>query len=215
MKYRAVIFDLDDTLVKTHRAKWAHHKAVAKKFYGIDLKNEKLRKHWGKPFDKLIYHLYNNSGTLEEMREVYLSLEQRFPKELQSNSLNVVNSLLDRGIEVGVVTSIDSESANKDLVCLGFPIKRMLVIQGADITDVHKPDPDVFLPIFKKLESRGIDKNKIVYVGDALIDYEASRDAGIDFIAVMTGLDSVAEFRNVGVSKIIGDIGELLNLILN
>jgi hypothetical protein len=33
---KAVVFDLDDTLLLTREVKWAHHRAVAKLSYGID-----------------------------------------------------------------------------------------------------------------------------------------------------------------------------------
>lgn len=44
---KAVIFDLDDTLLKTAVIKWKHHKAVADKFYGIELTDKTLGEHCG------------------------------------------------------------------------------------------------------------------------------------------------------------------------
>ena len=45
LEIRAVLFDLDDTLLKTARIKWAHHKAVAAQ-YGIELTDETLAQYW-------------------------------------------------------------------------------------------------------------------------------------------------------------------------
>ncbi|GCE30103.1 hypothetical protein KDA_55870 [Dictyobacter alpinus] len=67
MKYKAVLFDLDDTLLKTATIKWAHHKAVAKQFYNIDLTDEVLAKHWGMPFEPMIAILYQRADTPENM----------------------------------------------------------------------------------------------------------------------------------------------------
>ena len=50
---KAIFFDHDDTLVGTYIAKSAQHKYVAKKWYNIELTDEKIRKHWGMPLNEL------------------------------------------------------------------------------------------------------------------------------------------------------------------
>ncbi len=214
-KYKAVIFDFDDTLVKTWVVKWNHHKAVAKQFYDIDLSDEQIREHWGKPFDTLIIHLYQNADSIENMRAANWSLEDQFLKEIHDGSLEVINSLLNKGIIIGIVTAAPKDFTLPDFVRLGFPVENIAVIQTADDTMVHKPDPDVFNPILEKLSARSIQKDEIVYVGDALTDFYAARDAGLDFIAVTTGLTTQDQFLNAGVLKIVNkitDLPQILNL---
>jgi phosphoglycolate phosphatase-like HAD superfamily hydrolase len=212
MKYKAVIFDLDDTLLKTAVVKWAHHKAVAKQFYGIDLTDEVLAEHWGKPFEPMMAIFYQNADTPENMLKANLSLEGKYQKEVQKDGLNVVNALLAANVEVGVVTSILGHLARKDLSRLGFPVEKFFILQGADDAPAHKPDPTVFDAAFELLKGRGIASNEIVYVGDALMDYYASRDAGIDFIGVTTGSISQEQFKTEG-AKTISSLGELLRII--
>ena len=55
----------------------------------------------------------------------------------------------------------------------------------------------------------------MVYVGDALIDYEATKGAGIDFIGITTGLNSFKEFKDAGVHYILNNIDTLPSLIIN
>ncbi len=90
-------------------------------------------------------------------------------------------------------------------------IDDFFIIQGADEVSAHKPDPDVFLPTLKKLDQKGINNKKsILYVGDSLDDLKAAYGAGIDFIAVTTGLYSREDFLAAGAKVILSDIREIL-----
>src|SRR5215467_2686506 len=111
---RAVIFDLDDTLLKTAKIKWAHHKAVAA-LYGVELTDEVLSRYWGMPFDVMIGHLYNHADTVENMRAANRAMEAQFPKEIQEDVLEVLGKLALHRIVTGVVTSHTTEYALKDL----------------------------------------------------------------------------------------------------
>ena len=84
MKYRAVLFDLDDTLLKTYQVKWAQHQAVAQKFYNLVLTEETLREHWGKSHLTMMAAYYQNSDTPENMVKANLSLEAGFPKKYKT-----------------------------------------------------------------------------------------------------------------------------------
>ncbi len=71
-----------------------------------------------------------------------------------------------------------------------------LVVGGED-TEVRKPDPAVFTAFLARYKLQDL-----VYVGDALVDWEAARDAGLGlFLAVTTGFTSEEEFLTAGVPK--------------
>lgn len=212
--WQAVIFDLDDTLVRTIEAKWAHHKAVAQQFYGIDLTDDDIRTHWGKPFDQLIRILYRDADSLEAMRTANRSLEDTFPKPIYAGAREVVEDLLTFGLRIGVVTSTNRAFVISDLTRLAFPISQFLFVQAADETHHHKPDPRVFDPALAILRRNGISPSETVYVGDSLLDFEAATGAGIDFIAVTTGLADRTVFEAVGARMIIEKITELREIIV-
>ncbi|KUL25795.1 HAD family hydrolase [Actinoplanes awajinensis] len=207
----AVVFDLDDTLLRSREAKWDHHKAVAARVYDLEVTDDDLLRHWGRPFDELITTLYRSAAPLPELRAANLALEPEFPKTAMAGAVDLVGHLLDRGIHVGVVTSANTEPAIADLTRIGFPVTRLLFVHGADITGAHKPDPAVFALARGVLESRGVDAARTVYVGDALMDMSAALGAGWDFVGVATGLvpgelftrenidwlDSLVEFTEV------------------
>jgi HAD superfamily hydrolase (TIGR01549 family) len=202
VKYQAVLFDLDDTLVKTHLVKWAHHKAVAKKFYNIDLTDEVIREHWGKPFEPMMAIFYQNADTPANMLAANLSLEDQYLKELQEDALDAVDTLLAARVEIGIITSITGALAKKDLLRLGFPVEKFFLLQGSDDEPAHKPDPKVFDKALRLLEAKKISKDEVVYIGDALMDYYAARDAGIGFIGITTGLASEDEFMHEGAATV-------------
>ncbi|MFJ3032285.1 HAD-IA family hydrolase [Rothia terrae] len=205
---RAVLFDLGDTLFLTREVKWEHHRFVAKDSFGIDLTDEELTEHWGKPFEEMIALLYGGLGTPEERLEANKASNERFPKKPIDGALDAVNELLDRGIAVGIITSTVTERAVAELTRHGYPMDRLLLVQGADLTDFHKPDSRVFGRASKLLKALG--KTEVTYVGDALTDEQAALDAGFNFVAVTTGLFEADDFSSR--STVLSDLKNLPEL---
>ncbi|UBI40287.1 HAD family hydrolase [Streptomyces mobaraensis] len=210
---RVVLFDLDDTLVVTAKVKWAHHKAVARRFYDIELTDAELRLHWGRPFDAMIRALYRDSDTLERMREANLSLEEDFLKQPLPGAVDVIHELWRRGIEVGVVTSTNRSSALRDIERIGLRTDRLTLLQGADDSRFHKPDPRVFDSVLATLGERGVGVDDIWYVGDALIDHTAATGAKLRFVGVSTGFCTRETFARAGAEHILDDIRQLPTLL--
>lgn len=202
---RAVLFDLDDTLFFTREAKWNQHRAVALKNWGIELTDDALRTHWGMPFEPMIALLYEGNGTDAERVAAYNEFSQDFPKIPIPGALETVTALLDRGVAVGIVSSAVTEKITEELTKNNFPVERFFTVQGADRSDFHKPDGRVFEDALKILRACG--KIDITYVGDALMDEAAARDAGFKFFGLTTGLFSEEDFP--AGTKILGSITEL------
>ncbi len=212
-KYKAVIFDFDNTLFETRVTKWAQHKHIAKTFYDIDLTDEELLKHWGKPLKTLIGELYQHKDTPENMYQAVLDTRSQFPKKAYIGVLETLNKIKTQGVEIGILSATNGVFLIEDLVAANIPTEDFIVIQGADDTLVHKPDPEVFIPLIEKLKEEGIEKEDIVYVGDSIDDLESAHGAGIDFIAVTTGLYSAEDFLNKGAKVIIENINEVVEYI--
>ncbi len=213
-RYTAVLFDLDDTLTKTHEIKFAQHKAVAKKFYNIDLTDDDIRPHWGKPLPELIDILYRGSDTAKNRLAAVASMQHAFPKKTQDDSLVVIQALLDAHRTLGIITASIRELVIPDLVRLGFPVDQFSFIQTADDTSVHKPNPAVFTTALERLATQNISPEQVVYIGDGLIDYTAASGAGIHFIGVTTGLTTIETFQEAGVKHTVTCLTEALPLIL-
>jgi HAD superfamily hydrolase (TIGR01662 family) len=213
MKYKAIIFDLDDTLLESRLVVWEHHKHVAKKFYNIDLTDEEIRKHWGKPLTQLIGHLYKNSDTVENMHNAVKSVREDFRKKIYPDAVDVIKKILEEGALVGVLSASNIDHIKEDLIRFNVPIDLFISIQGEEHTTAHKPDPNVFAPMLEKLSTKGIKKEEVLYVGDSLDDFRAASGAGVNFIGVTTGLFSKEDFEKEGAKILIPGIKELLDFI--
>lgn len=202
MRHSAVLFDLDDTLLRAIETYWDHHKAVCREVYGFELTDDELREHWGKPYKTFLPAIYRDSDTNENMLAAERSIAHRFPVSLFDDALSTLALLMDAGIHVGILTSADRAIVMQDFEHLDLPAERFALIQTSEDTDVHKPDPAVFHPAIARLSELGVAKNEVLYVGDNLTDFYAARDAGIDFLGVTTGLVAEHEFRNAGATNV-------------
>jgi HAD superfamily hydrolase (TIGR01662 family) len=213
-KYKAVIFDLDDTLLESREVKWAHHKAVAKKFYNLDLTDEDIREHWGKPFHVLVSELYQHKDTLDNLIAANVAIREEFRKKVYPGAVEVVKEIIKNGVKVGILSAATKKFFVEDLERFNFPVNQFAFIQDPEDTTVHKPNPKVFLPALDKLSKLGIKKEEIVYVGDSIDDLRAAHGAGIDFIAVTTGLYAKDDFKKHNARVIIKEISEVLEYLL-
>lgn len=212
-KYKAVVFDMDDTLIKTYAVKLRQHRHFAKQQYGIELDDEHFRKQWGKPFHTFLSDVYEAREPVERIYSEYIKLSHLYPVELQDDTLHTFDRLQSGGHKLGIVTATARDVVMRDLGLINFPFERLHMLQTSDDTPVHKPDPKVFEPILGSLRNEGITEG-IVYVGDALTDYYAARDAGLQFVGVTTGLVTADEFREAGAEYIVDRLSQIPDLVL-
>lgn len=198
---KAALFDLDDTLVQTIAVKWRQHKFVARKFYGKELTDAELRKHWGKPMQQLVCELYDTDDAEQALANVATCYDD-YKKTLFDKSLPYLDLLKSEGVRVGVVTAAHKMAVDKDMSYLPDLRERLEYIQTSSDTDVFKPDPRVFDPAIEWLASLAIAPHETVYVGDAIKDYIAAIGAGFAFVGVETGLVSRHEFAAVGATSV-------------
>jgi HAD superfamily hydrolase (TIGR01549 family) len=212
MKYKAILFDLDDTLLKTYPVKWAQHKAAAKRFYGTTLTDDTIRQHWGKPTRDLVHAYYNTDDTTENKVANYRSLDSEFLKGLHDDSLKVLQHLSRHKVFTGLVTNATRETVLADLARVGLALDLFDLIQTFDDTHTYKPDPEVFEVMLRTLASNGI-SDHILYVGDDITDYHAASIAGIDFIGVTTGVRTKEDFEREGAKTVVSALSELPKLL--
>ena len=207
---KAIIFDHDDTLVSSIRAKWLQHKYIARTFYEKTLLDEDIRLHWGKPLTVLIKHLYGTDNI--EMAMTYnIATRKDFPKSLFEDTIKTLKNLRKRKMKIGLVTATTQSSLTNDFKTLHISEKLFDYIQTEDDTIYHKPDPRVFGPTLNWLSENEIKREEVVYVGDGLNDMKAAQGAGLEFIGVGTGLTSLEEFAKHQVRAIpkLSDILEI------
>lgn len=204
---KVVLFDHNDTLVGTMKAKWAQHKYIASKFYGKKLSDEELRVHWGKPLTAMIKLLYETDHINIAM-SYNIATRKRFPKVLFKDTLPTLKALREAGKKIGIVTASPLSSILCDFDTLGLSRQLIDYLQTEDDTVVHKPDFRAFDPAIKWLSEQNIPLSEAVYVGDSLDDLKSATEAGFRFIGVATGIVSMNEFVERGVF-VVSELSEL------
>jgi phosphoglycolate phosphatase len=79
------------------------------------------------------------------------------------------------------------------------------VVGGNDVQN-QKPHPE---SLFAGMRMLGVAPWECVYVGDSTVDAEAAKRAGIQFVAVLSGVTPRAEFDSYPVSEIFNHVGEI------
>jgi phosphoglycolate phosphatase len=67
-----------------------------------------------------------------------------------------------------------------------------LIVGGEDVHE-HKPNPEGLNQAVTRLKSR---KEDTVYIGDSVIDAKTAQRAGVDFMAVLSGVTSCDDFNS-------------------
>lgn len=207
-KIKAVLFDHDDTLIGTMGPKWAHHKYVARTYYGKELTDAEIIPHWGKPLGELVCLLYGTTDAEQAMAN-NTACHEDFPKTLFDATIPMLERLKRADKVIGIITATSRFSFEHDLDLHHMPRKSIDYTQTADDTPYHKPDPRVFDPAIAWLKEQGIDPAEVLYVGDGLHDMRAAVGAGFNFTGVETGLVTAEQFVAAGAVSIPG-VGHLM-----
>lgn len=214
MKYEAVIFDLDGTLVDT-LDDLTDSVNFALSSFGFPMRNrEEVRSFVGNGVRKLVY-LSVPEGTDEETSEKCLGV---FKEHYRNNSRNktkpydgiieLLEKLCESDVKTAVVTN-KMQSAAKDIVEFFFGNKISLAVGQVDGV-AQKPNPDGVLLVLEKF---GIKKEKAVYVGDSEVDCLTARNAGIDCIGVTWGFRDAEVLKESGARIIADSPDEIINLL--
>lgn len=117
----------------------------------------------------------------------------------------LLRTLHDRGVKVGIVTS-------KRVTTLRDILRRFELLDGMDFTiggemvTLPKPDPEGLNAAISHL---GVDRDRVLYCGDTTIDAATAKNAGVDFCAVLNGTTPAEDFETYPYVHISPDLPEL------
>jgi phosphoglycolate phosphatase-like HAD superfamily hydrolase len=214
-RYDAVFFDLDDTLTITRRTKFDMHKTIARERYGRTFTDDEIGRHYQKPIEQSLRDLYDEPDLpAHDLLAILDEYQSRFPHRLHDDALRVIEALLAANLDVGIITGSPEHLVMPVLTTLNVPIGKMAGVYCYNSDRLRKPDPAVFDDAIAALRARrGPGRLALLYVGDGLEDFRAARDAGVDFVAVTTGVVSGDEFRRAGASYVVDRLAEVLRAI--
>lgn len=214
--HRAVLFDLDGTLVDTAPDMVAVLQSMQRDHNRAPLTYELGRSYVSNGSVGLVAIGFPDSG--DEMREqLRLEYLERYALKVCERStvfagLDVLLRQLDEGgIPWGVVTNKPQRFTNPLLAALKLDDRLACCVSGDTLT-LRKPNP---APLLHACELAGIDASESMYVGDSIRDIEAGQAAGMATIAAAYGYvtpeDSAAAW---GADSIASDTQELAKIVL-
>jgi len=215
MIYKAVIFDLDGTLlyslgdialavnkVLTELNMPTHSEESYKEFVGHGLK-ETLKRACVEDCS-------------EEILETgYLKVMEEYNKNpvISTKPYEGIPVLLDALVNMGIKIAILS---NKEDILVKYIVGNLLfswpftTVQGI-LPDVpKKPDPFV---VYKILKDMDIDHSEAIFVGDSGVDMKTAVNAGIMGAGVTWGYRDIVELTEAGAGIVIDKPEELLRII--
>lgn len=215
MSYKAVLFDMDGTLLDTLEdlCDSTNH-ALAQMGYplrGI----EEIRRFIGNGAEKQIRRAVpegTSEGKIMETLAAFLAYYQdhcQIKTKVYDGLLDVLSELKEKGVKMAVVSN-KPDAAVKKLSREYFGDRLDYAIGPSDGVRC-KPYPDMAEEALKAL---GVEKKDAVFVGDSEVDVQTGLNAGLDVIAVGWGFRSREVVIEAGASKIADNASELEKLIL-
>jgi pyrophosphatase PpaX len=128
------------------------------------------------------------------MREVYRAYQKETHDTMVTpvpGAREALERLRSAGMSLGVVTSKSLPVALEGLNLFDLASFFATLVTYEDTTR-HKPNPD---PLFVAAERMGLEPGEMIYVGDAVVDVQAGKAAGMRTAAVIWGAGQVDALR--------------------
>jgi pyrophosphatase PpaX len=207
---RAVLFDLDGTLLDTIALILSSFRHATTTVLGDPLPDEVLLRNVGIPL--AVQMVEFDADRAEELLAVYRVHSGEHHDQLVKaypGVAEVVAEMEASGMPMAVVTSKSRAQAERGLTITGLR-DRFPVLVACEDTDEHKPNP---APLRLAARHLGVDLRYCVYVGDSPHDVRAACDGGAIAIGATWGVSSAEEITAAGPDFVIGSIDELPGLL--
>jgi HAD superfamily hydrolase (TIGR01509 family) len=210
---RALIFDLDGTLVDTVYAHvFAWQRALLEGGHPVD--GWRIHRRIGMSgglFARAVAREIGRNLTDDETATLQRRHGEIFREILPERrplpgAIELLAALRRNGIVHGIATSGRRPEIDASLLALGVP-SDMVVIERGDVLRA-KPEPDLFLACQERL---GVAIGDCYVVGDAVWDLLAARRAGMFSVGLLTGGYGEDELRAAGAFRVYRDAAELLD----
>jgi HAD superfamily hydrolase (TIGR01509 family) len=215
---RAIIFDMDGTLIDTIDLYHAILRDIME-FLGMELSLsrellfETLSQ--GKKLSDIIFppDMKNRITTVDQFSTLAMNafkeIFSRGDVDLIDGVQPLFEELTQRGFRLAIVTSSMTE------VIVPFLKAKMLhpylncVLGRAEVPRL-KPLPD---PLLKCMEILNVQPRESIYVGDSAVDIQAGKAAGAWTVGVLTGTSNLSRLKAEAPDAILDSVGDLLTIL--
>lgn len=207
-RFRAVLFDMDGTLVDSYAAITASVNHTLQHFGRPPLTEERVRSLVGHGLEDLMQTILPDIDP-DEAATVYRA---HHPSVLASHTRLLpgvedgLKALHSAGIKLGVCSNKLSRFTRELLSILHID-RYFDVVLGPEDVGITKPDPTMLLIALDKL---GVSRDKALYVGDMEVDIETGRNACVETWAVPTGSNDEATLRAAGAQRLLPNMRDVI-----
>ena len=216
MAYKAVLFDMDGTVLDTLRDLAEAVNACFRHFGVPEVPVSLVRAKLGNGAAYLIHACAPAGMEEERIRELiawykpYYDAHCRIETRPYPGIPELMEALKEKGVKQAIISN-KPDPAVQELAEEFFPGLLEAAV-GESERVRRKPDPDAVLAAVERM---GLPKEDCVYVGDTEVDLATARNAGMDVIAVSWGFRSEEELLAAGAARIAHsarELGEMLGV---
>lgn len=214
--YKAVIFDLDGTLLDTLGDLHAAVNHALRAFGFPERSLDEVRRFIGNGVVKLMQRA-TPEGTdketdekcLEAFREYYL-IHMRDTTAPYEGMIPLIESLRSKGIKTAVVSNKLHQAVYE--LCLDYFPGLIDEAIGVSVEKERKPSP---VNVYKAMEKLGVTADECIYIGDSEVDVQTSHNADVKCISVTWGFRDRKELIKAGAEIICDSCSEIMEIIVN
>ncbi len=205
---RAVLFDLDGTLLDSYQA---HYRVYTHVFR--DLHRDFDEAAYARHYSPNWYIFYERLGLPKELwaeaDRLWLHYYAQEAPERREGADEVVAVVRASGRSLGLVTSGDRSRVERDVQRMGWERLFDVVVCGGDVRE-RKPHP---APLQHALQHLRTSPHAALYVGDTVEDVAMGQAAGVMTGAVLGGFSSPEVFQQVVPDVVLGSLHDLVVLL--
>lgn len=216
MKYQAVLFDMDGTVLDTLDDLCDSINRSLAEFSLPPVSREHVRQCLGNGAAFLVNHSVPSDCSPELEANVLAFYKPWYDAHCLIKTapyegiLPMMQSLKEQGFRLAIISN-KPDRAVQELSDAFFP--RLLELSVGESPSVRrKPAPDTVLTAAFQI---GLSVDQCVYVGDSEVDLQTARNAGMDCILVTWGFREEAQLIEAGASVLVHTPADLESLLLN
>ena len=215
MKYKAVLFDMDGTVLDTLGDLAAAVNHTLREFSMPERSIAEVAAALGNGAAYLIAHTVP-AGTPKELTDKVLAAYARY-YDAHCDILTgpydgivpLMQKLRERGVKLAVISN-KQDTAVKPLAEKYFPgLLEIAVGESAEVR--RKPNPDAVLAALCHI---GVEREDAIYVGDTEVDLQTARNAGMECASVDWGFRTREQLVEIGAEHIFDTVQELEEYLL-
>lgn len=214
--YKAVIFDLDGTLLDSLNDILSVLNDTLI-FFGLpQITRAQAQSYIGNGARELVRLAIGsaNSHRLDEILDYYkekYSLCDNEHSQIYDGEDNALKALKSAGVKLAILTNKPHAAALRANSIFFERYSFDCIVGQADGMPL-KPDPTA---VYKILDELGVKKEDCLFVGDGETDVKTAKNAGLDCVSVLWGYRSREQLKAAGATAFAADYNELVKVILS